>query len=145
MCIIIDANVAHEVIGSPTDAGRRVYVWLVDEAGIVATGGRSRTELLKTRFREIYQTLLLAGKLYRYSDEEVDETEIAVSQTGRLISDDPHVIALALVSRCRLLFSRDQNLHEDFRNPLVLKPRGHIYQDADHNHLLREATSCRSP
>jgi hypothetical protein len=48
MCIIIDANVANEF--SPlTDAARGIFEWIT-EGGRIASGGRLKTELLKTNF-----------------------------------------------------------------------------------------------
>ena len=45
-----------------------------------------------------------------------------------LKSDDPHIIALALVNGARLLYSNDLALQKDFRNAkLVSKPKGKIY------------------
>src|SRR6266576_156055 len=124
MCIIIDANVAHEFVGDePTEAATIILDWIKRSAGIVATGRRVREELLRTRFRGIYQTLLLAGRLYQYHDAEITRQEAEIQNQGQLVSDDPHVIALSIVSGCRLLFSRDQDLHVDFCNNAVLVPR----------------------
>ena len=54
------------------------------------------------------------------------------------VSDDPHVIALAQESGARLLCSLDEALHTDFTNPrLINAPRGHVYQNAAHKHLIR--------
>jgi hypothetical protein len=54
------------------------------------------------------------------------------------VSDDPHIIALALESGARFLCSLDQDLHTDFTNPqLVNAPRGHVYQNVAHEHLIR--------
>lgn len=52
-------------------------------------------------------------------------------------SDDPHILALALVSGVRLLCSRDTALHADFKNPRILRPAGSVYQNRRHRHLLR--------
>ncbi len=62
-------------------------------------------------------------------------------------SDDSHVLALALVSGARLLFSNDQLLQKDFKNPKIInsgKGRGRVYSTAlskdvssTHRSLLR--------
>lgn len=145
MCIIIDANTAHEFVGSQTEAARSVYEWVTQDGGVIASGGRLRRELLGTQFRNIYQVLLLAGRLYQYYDDVVDAEEQDVCRAGRILSNDPHIIALALVSGCRLLFSHDGNLHVDFSNRKILSPRGYIYQEASHKHLLRQAPTCKKP
>lgn len=145
MCIIVDANVAHEFNAPLTEEASNVYHWLMNDGGVIAAGGKLKRELVATNFRNIYQALLLAGRLYQYDDNEVDRAEVRIVKKGGLRSNDPHVIALARVSRCRLLFSRDQRLHADFSNPRVLRPRGRVYQDQSHEHLLRTARPCRKP
>ena len=57
---------------------------------------------------------------------------------GKCRSNDPHVIALASVSGCRLIFSKDQDLHEDAKDKSLLNPSASIYQTVDHGHLLTE-------
>src|SRR5258707_5959470 len=111
MCIIVDANVAHEFNAPLTEGASNIFQWLMNDGGVIATGGRLKRELVATNLRNVYQTLLLAGRLYQYNDNEVDRIEVRIVDKGGLRSNDPHVIALARVSQCRLLFSRDQQLH----------------------------------
>ena len=66
-------------------------------------------------------------------------------------SDDPHILALAVVSGARLLYSNDRLLQHDFKNPaLINQPRGKVYStlyNAAFNQakrrLLRNAPPCR--
>jgi hypothetical protein len=141
MCIIIDANVGNE-FGPLTDDARCVYEWLI-AGGRVATGGRLKTELLRTKFRNLYQPLLLAGRLLEYANNEVDRMEGELRQGNTCTSDDAHIIALARVSDSRTLFSRDVDLHADFCGRMLLRPRGRVYQNRSHQHLLRTARKCR--
>lgn len=143
--MIIDANVAHEFGRTISAEAQAIFEWLTNEGGTIAAGGRVKRELVQTRFRRIYHALLLAGRLYQYDDREVDRAEAHAISQGNLRSDDPHVIGLARISSCRLLFSRDQELHADFCNPQILRPRGRVYQDKSHVHLLRTAPACRKP
>jgi hypothetical protein len=145
VCIIVDANVAHEFRGAFTDEALAILDWLMEDGGIIAAGGRLKKELLRTSFKNIYLTLLQAGRLYQFDDKEVNRVETSVTAKQYLKSDDAHIIALAQVSLCRLLFSRDQDLHSDFCNPRILRPRGRIFQDKSHEHLLRTARACRKP
>ena len=141
MCIIIDANVANEF--SPlTDAARGIFEW-VTEGGRIVSGGRLKAELLKTKFRLLYQPLLLAGRLIEYEKTAVDQSEKELVDSGICNSDDPHVIALARISDARILFSRDMQLHADFCNRSLLRPRGRVYQNQSHTHILRSARKCR--
>jgi hypothetical protein len=143
MCIIIDANVGNE-FGPLTDEARCVYEWLV-AGGHVAVGGRLKMELLKTKFRYLYQQLLIAGRLIEYATPEVNQVERELTRSQVMRSDDPHVIALARVSHARTLFSRDVELHSDFCNRVLLAPRGRVYQNRSHQHLLRTGRECRDP
>ena len=143
MCVIIDANVGNE-FGPLTDDARGIYEWVI-AGGRIASGGRLKTELLRTKFRQLYQPLLLAGRLIEYEGSEVKGVEKELIQSDLCNSDDPHVIALARVSDARTLFSRDVELHGDFCNRKLLKPRGRVYQNRSHQHLLRGARSCRNP
>lgn len=68
----------------------------------------------------------------------VDAQERTVKGTGLCTSDDEHIIAIALVSKARLLCSHDKALHADFKNPnLINCPRGKVYQNSKHKHLIR--------
>ena len=65
----------------------------------------------------------------------------------------PHVLALALVSGARLLYTNDAALIDDFGNPeIVARPRGKIYTTARnanvtdaHRRLLAARDLCRVP
>lgn len=143
--MIIDANVAHE-FAPPTPDAAAVLDWLRKRGGMVAAGGRLKRELQAVRtFRALYQALVLAGRLYQYDDGAVDAAEDAARTDANIVSNDAHIIGLARVSGSRLLFSRDRDLHRDFRNPKILAPRGHIYQERDHRRLLGRAPQCRPP
>jgi hypothetical protein len=55
-----------------------------------------------------------------------------------LRSDDPHVLAVALVSGARVLFSFDAALCDDFRDRRIIKdPRGKILRSEPHVRRLR--------
>ena len=62
----------------------------------------------------------------------VDASEVSaradqVQSEGACGSDDPHVIALAQVSRARPLYSNGRRLRRDFKNPGSIDPRGRVY------------------
>ena len=93
--------------------------------------------------RRYLRALLQAGRAYQIPDATVQSEEQQVTASGHCRSDDPHVVALARVSGARTLCSHDRALHQDFRNPdLISMPRGRVYQNATHTHLLRHDYSC---
>ena len=87
------------------------------------------------------------------ADEVVDDHATGLVGKEVCKSNDPHVLALALVSGARLLYTNDAALIDDFGNPeIVAKPRGKVYttaRNADvtnaHRRLLAARDLCRAP
>jgi hypothetical protein len=137
MCIIIDANSVHDV-ARPTDDGRPVLRWLLKGNGGLIVGGKIKRELDRAGFGPTMIVLDRAGRLKKLDDASVDALAKKVAESGECRSNDGHVIAAAKLSGCRLLFSKDQNLHADAKNRTLLDPVASIYQSKDHQHLLTE-------
>ena len=71
MCIIVDANVAHE-FGKPfTHEALAIRDWLMEDGGTIVSGGKLKKELLQTSFKSVYLTLLQAGRLYQYESSGI--------------------------------------------------------------------------
>ena len=93
----------------------------------------------------------LAGKMRIVNDSEVSARTDQIRNEESCASDDPHVIALAQVSRARLLYSNDRSLQRDFRNKqLIDDPRGSVYSTQKssefrpaHKSLLGRRDLCR--
>lgn len=131
--------------GTPIDVDAApVMEWIVNSDGRMVIGGKLLRELeRKDTARRFLAQLIRAGKAVRHSDLQVDREEQELVKSRRSKSDDPHVIALALVSGARLLYSEDRDLHEDFKNPdLLSRPRGSIYQNPSHAGLLQHCRTC---
>lgn len=140
MCLIIDANCAVETLCIKPNANfAPVQEAIIKKKAVMVLGGgklRAEYKKLASVWRFIVQ-LDRAGKAVVYPDSDVDKVQKKLEASGLLQSDDPHIIALAQVSGARLLCSKDQNLHKDFRSPkLIDKPRGQIYQCAAHKSLI---------
>jgi rRNA-processing protein FCF1 len=140
MCLIIDANLAPAVFGENSNSSdfRPVIDWLTfpKKNGKLVVGGKLKFELYKIEnARRFIIRLIQAGRA-RDITENVDKETEKVRNMPELKSDDPHIIALAKVSGARILCSNDKDLREDFRNPKLIDPRGHIYQNAKQKHLL---------
>jgi len=147
MCVIIDVNLAFRIFTSAPEADfRPVFDWLhaPDKNGCLVYGGKLFKELSnRTASLRYLRALFQAGRAYQISDARVQDEEQQVTCSGLWQSDDPHVVALARVSGARTLCSHDQTLHQDFRNPkFIAKPRGRVYQNATHTHLLRHDHCC---
>lgn len=143
MCIIIDANTAPSMTAGAPQA-LPVLGWIKRGTSRIAIGGTKQAiEYAKLKeFIKLLAVLDRAGRLRRYDNKTVDDLQHGLEEDGNLQSDDPHIIALAVVSGCRLLFSHDQALHADFTNPHILQPKGSVYQNASHAHLLTSSPQC---
>jgi len=142
MCLIIDANCAVETLCSdPSKAFAPVHEAIIKKNAVMVMGGtklRNEYKKLASVWRFII-ALDRAGKAVAYSDAAVDALQKELENSGLLQSDDPHIIALAKVSGARLLCSKDQNLHKDFRSQkLISLPRGQIYQNTAHKPLINK-------
>ncbi len=145
MCLIIDANVAAIVFQVPCqDEYRPVWNWIERRGGILVFGGRNEAELTRVAaVRQRLYTLWQAGRAMQVPDQTVAAEERSVTSLGVCRSDDPHVIALARASGARVLCTEDGNLEKDFKNPqLVPRPRGAIYKNDSHAHLLCHNKIC---
>jgi len=148
MCLIIDANIAHLVFDTqPHRDFIPVWNWLSSPQCCLVYGGRLARELSKIgKARRYLRALDQAGKARHIPENSVATEQRNMIEKGHpFVSNDLHVIALARISSARLLCSHDQALHTDFKNQrLISRPKGKIYQNPDHEHLLRQRpSSCK--
>ncbi len=140
MCLIIDVNWVHHVHPTPNVDGAPIREALLAGRARLVYGGKLAQEYRDGSgdFRRWLVRLDQAGRALKVPDSDVDRATEELVRGGAYVSDDPHVIALAQVSRVRLLCSSDGALHTDFTNHLLLSPRGSVYQRAEHTHLIDE-------
>lgn len=140
MCLIIDANVISLVFEpNPENEFEPIRTALFKKKAVAVHGGKLTREYLKIkRLGRILTELDRIGSLRVVADAAVDSETEVVCREGHCVSDDQHLIALARVSRVRLLCSHDRDLHADFTNPSVLHPLGSVYQRRSHRHLIRQ-------
>lgn len=139
MCIIVDANAIQD-LSKQTEDGKPVLNWLLKGRGGLVVGGELTRELDRGGMRDTLVSLSQAGRL-----KSVDETKISsvVIKIKKLCcSNDVHIVAIALVSGCRLIFTKDHDLHKDMKNCDIISPAASIYQHAAHAHLLKD---CHCP
>jgi hypothetical protein len=141
MCIIVDNNVVDQVLRGDDPNFHTLREGLHGRSALrirMAYGGRLRREYERSQaLIRLLATLDRAGRAFKVDDREVDSEELRIEQSRLCVSDDPHIIALAFVAKVRLLCSKDEALHSDFTNQRLLDaPRGKVYQDPSHAHLL---------
>lgn len=130
MCAILDNDVASEVFGQDRPAaGKAFFDWIHSGRGSLVAGGRLLAELDGTQaFKEWRRQALLAGRFRRVNDRAVEERTRRLERESSCRSNDPHVVALALVSGARLLYSNDRSLGDDFKDrTLIGNPPGKVY------------------
>ena len=143
MCIIVDANSSHELVHGSED-GAPVLRWLLHpkrRSGLIV-GGQLVKELVRAGFTETLAVLSQAGRLHRIPDPVVDARATKLRDTGSCVSNDQHVVALALESGCETVFTKDKALHQDLKRHAPTGSRIAIYQKARHARLLKEC-HCR--
>jgi hypothetical protein len=142
MCIIVDACVVHE-INNGTKHGRPVLNWLLgsSRSGLVV-GGKLKGETFTGKFQRIAVELSRAGRLHVYPDHLINPVENDLRANGECRSNDAHVLALAMVSKCNLVFTDDRALQKDIKARPSLRIA--IYRYASHRHLLA-ACRCNAP
>lgn len=144
MCLIIDADVCHELAASPpAKDARPVLAWLRKRSGQLAIGGQLTAELSRTQFRRLLIEFVRAGIAKNYPTEPLEREASALPGTKLCKSRDFHVIALARVAGCRLVYTRDKPLQRDIKNSKLLsKPRGKVYSSHQHSGLLKTCPAC---
>lgn len=146
MCVIIDIPVVHRVFPTPEDDFRPLHAYLMDRRTQMVYGGKLRREYLRIEwFRRLLVRLDQQGSAWQVQDQEVDAATRRVHGRRLCLSNDHHIIALALVAQARLLCTDDNDLMDDFKNKILLNnPRGKVYRYASHRYLLRDHCNSSS-
>ncbi len=154
MCIIVDNSVRDNVFGDKmTVSGERLRNRINDQKRKLVVGGKLVRELSGAEsFRNWLVQAQLADLVLEFPDSDVEAHTESVKRNSKCRSNDEHVIALALLSGCRVLCARDRQLREDFRDPeIVSKPRGKLYSidqrandKRQYENLLKWTRSCKA-
>ncbi len=141
MCIIVDTNTFHKFKEPDNEDMEPVWTWLEKRDGKIAYAS---TEKLEDEWdnggmQNLRNQLRQAGKLKVVSSEDVQEK--ADELKGEIVSDDEHIIALALIARVKVLVSYregDRNLFADFKNRQLVG--GKVYTRKTHTRMLTKDT-----
>ncbi len=132
MCVIIDANAAHQVFGdSKSEAGEFMLSRLSPRIQL-AVGGELLDELERIGgFSRWLLTARRTGHARLIPDDDVNAEADRLRSAETCQSNDHHVLALARISGARLLFTNDNALQDDFRNRRIIGgTQGRIYTTA---------------
>lgn len=146
MCIIIDTSAVSKMRVQGEFRANPVLKRLQNREFKLAIGGKLTEELLGTRLRNLLVEMVKSKIACDYKSSVINIETQKVKDLNLCKSNDAHVIALARISGVRILYADDGDLHADFKNTeLVPKPRGRIYQDEGHRHLLNKCPPCKNP
>ena len=155
MCGVVDNDVVFEVFGDrQTGAGKGFRDWLDKRRGSIAVGGDLLDELTANgRFREWYTRNIQSGLILQIGRDRIAPIQKKLEREGQCQSNDKHVLALAIASGARLLYTNDNLLMADFRNRTIVPGLpGKIYTTRDrkdfrpaHRKLLGMRNLCRAP
>ena len=140
MCVILDVNSIGK-FNEPTDEDMKpVWNWLERQNGKIAYANTKKFEEEWERggVTCLIKLLRQSGQLKEIPSQEVEAKEVELNRTGAIRSNDPHIIALAIIANVKVLVSNDRRLHEDFKNRNLVG--GSVYQTKSHSRLLRKDT-----
>lgn len=138
MCIILDVNSIGKFKNPDDEDMEPVRDWLERKNGKIVY---AYTEQFNKEWDEgggyqLRRDLQRRGKFKEIPAQAVQEK--ADELEDRIESDDPHIIALAIIAEVKVLVSNDRRLHEDFKNRNLIG--GKVYQTKSHSRLLRNDT-----
>ena len=145
MCIVIDTNSLAHVFNNNSIQHQHfqpVFQWIVEGEGHVVYGGtKYKDELLKAhRYLRLFRRLKDARRAFEIDQGMVDAEGVRLEEkTKGTNCNDQHIIAIFVVSGCRLFCSLDNKADKYIRDK-SLYPKGRarpsIYRNRNHEHLL---------
>ena len=138
MCVILDVNSIGKFKDPADEDMEPVWNWLDRRNGKIAYASTKKfeEEWEKGGGIQLRMELQRRDKLKEIPAQDVQEK--AEELEGKIESDDPHIIALAIIANVKVLVSNDRTLHEDFKNRNLVG--GRVYQTKSHSRLLRKDT-----
>lgn len=128
MCVvaIVDADSLPVLATRRSDGDSLFLSWIKRRHGILAfsSTGQYFDEIRKNQaVMELIRRYDQGGQLRKISAEKLANADDQVRHIPRR-SNDPHILALALASKARVLCSNDGDLRDDFRDRSILPSMG---------------------
>lgn len=132
MCLIIDNDSFGVFLKKEKDT-LPIHKWLQKSGNKLAFSNYGKfEEEYADKYREELKRYLQAGKVKSIDKEKIKQ-KITELKKLPLKSNDAHIVALSIVANAKVVFTADQDLHEDIKNIA----KGSIYQNAKHAKLLK--------
>lgn len=144
MCIVIDTNVLASVFSKKSanhSEFEPIYNWIYEGRGSIVYGGTKYLAELQ-KYRRLFTELRIIGKAKFVSSELVDEMESEItSDIQGEDFDDQHIVALLVISKCRLICSLDERAYPYFKHRKYFTKRTQpkIYRRKSNANLLCDA------
>lgn len=129
MCIIIDTSALSSVFNRTSKVHLEfspVFDWIIRGKGKVVYGGtKYKRELAQARrYAKLFAELRRAGRTALVDDQKVDQEQRILEETSLPQDfDDPHLVAIVIVSHCKLICSNDSTAYLFFKDK-TLYPEG---------------------
>ena len=138
MCVIIDASMMGDFVNKRKNTVP-LRKWLDQRKGklISPPSGTLLDAEYRGKFKRALARYRRTGVAVPISASAEEVKNLSDEIEPQLKSDDPHIIALAIVSGAKLLASNDEKLGEDFKEHIS---KGKVYKYATHESLLKENT-----
>ena len=136
MCAILDANTFHKFKDPSDEDMKPVWKWLESKNGkiVYANTKKFEQEWYRGGMDHVRDQLMRSGQLKLVS-QDIQEKKSELNDTIR--SDDPHIIALAVIGEVKVLISEDRKLIQDFKEHVS---QGKVDKTKGHKHLLTKDT-----
>jgi predicted nucleic acid-binding protein len=149
MCIILDTNTWSAVFDDSTEKHpefKPVRDWIMGENGVgrIVYGGTTYLNETPPKYRRLLKLLTDAKRTIPLSLETVDDEEIKLkTKKVHRDFDDPHIVAMVIVSKCRLICTQEERAIPFFKDEeriLYPKrfPKPKIYHHSGNVDLLTE-------
>ncbi len=123
MCLVIDINTLSCVFNETNadhEEFKPVFDWIEAGKGKIVFGGTNyMKELRKARqYLRLFADYSKKRKTVRLNDNEVDKHEKEIiSKVNDPDCNDPHIMAIIAVSKCKVLCSNDKKSYKYLKNP----------------------------
>ena len=142
MCVILDANTFGKFRNPNDEDMASVWRWLNNRNGKIVYSNTKKFEDEWERggMSHLRDQMMRAGQLKLVSEgveEKADELK------GEIMSNDEHIIALALIARIKVLISYregDRDLFDDFRDKNLVG--GKVYTRKAHAQRMLTKDTC---
>lgn len=145
MCIVIDQNTLAHVFNKEDIRHKEfkpVYDWIIHKNGTMIFGGSQYIKELRTSrsYLDLVKLLKDIGKAKSINRKDVDDYQDQIkNKIANPKFNDPHLIAIVVKSKCRLICTGDLKAHKFIKNSLLYPkkfPRPKIYCGRDSNKAL---------